>query len=86
MGVWSDFTLFGMSLFDLMVFLSDNVLMPIGGFFLCILASRIWGFPKLLQEVSSNDTYPVRFPRILMWILRWMAPAMILVIFFVSLF
>lgn len=86
MGVWSGFTLFGMSLFDLMVFLSDNVLMPIGGFFLCILASRIWGFPNLIQEISSQGTYPVRFAGILRWILTWLAPAMILVIFVVSLF
>ncbi|MDY4963563.1 MAG: sodium-dependent transporter [Ruminococcus callidus] len=86
MGLWNSFTLFGMSLFDLMVFLSDNVLMPIGGFFLCILASRIWGFSSMLREISSNGQYAIRFPGALRWILRWLAPAMILVIFAVSLF
>ena len=86
MGLWNSFTLFGMSLFDLMVFLSDNVLMPLGGFFLCILASRIWGFSSMLREISSNGQYAIRFPGALRWILRWLAPAMILVIFAVSLF
>ncbi len=85
-GLLADATLFGMTIFDWMVFLSDNVLMPIGGFFLCILVGYLWGIPSMLTEVASGGLYKIRFPWLIRFVLRFLAPCMIAVIFAVSLF
>lgn len=84
-GLWSDRTFLGLRFFDWMVFLSDNVLMPIGGFFLCILVGYLWGVPNLLREVSSGGRYHLHATRTLRFVLRVLAPLMIAVIFVVSL-
>ena len=59
-GVLSDVRIFGLTVFELFVFLSDQIIMPLGGFFLCILAGRIWGRKNMEREISSDGRYPFR--------------------------
>jgi neurotransmitter:Na+ symporter, NSS family len=46
--------LFVMNMFDLYDFLTSNLLLPIGGFFLCIFVGWVWG-EKNVREALSND-------------------------------
>jgi neurotransmitter:Na+ symporter, NSS family len=46
--------LFGMNMFDLYDFLTSNLLMPIGGFFICVFVGWVWGEDKV-RAVLSND-------------------------------
>ncbi|HJV35187.1 sodium-dependent transporter [Geomonas sp.] len=45
---------FGMTFFDLYDFLTSNLLMPIGGFFICLFAGWVWG-PQKVKAALSND-------------------------------
>lgn len=45
---------FGMTFFDLYDFLTSNLLMPVGGFFICLYAGWVWG-PQKVKEALSND-------------------------------
>lgn len=85
-GPLAEHTLMGKTMFEWMNFLSDNVLMPFGGFSLCILVGYIWGVPNLIKEVSSDGKFTPRFTGALQILYRYILPAMIVVLFIVSLF
>jgi neurotransmitter:Na+ symporter, NSS family len=48
------FKLFGMTMFDLYDFITSNLLMPIGGLFICIFVGWVWGEHKV-RAALSND-------------------------------
>ena len=72
--------LFGMSFFDFLTFLSDKILMPIGGFLLCILVGWLWGTKNIADEISSDGKYKFRYEKLLSFSLRYLTPVMILII------
>lgn len=58
----ADLKLFGLTMFDLFDFVSSNLLLPIGGFFLSIFAVWVWGYPRFKAALSNqgnlkNQTY-----------------------------
>ncbi|GAW66559.1 sodium-dependent transporter, SNF family [Geoanaerobacter pelophilus] len=53
-SVLSEFKLFGMTMFDLYDFLTSNLLMPVGGLFICIFVGWVWG-EKQVRAALSND-------------------------------
>lgn len=75
-----DITFFGMSFFDFLTFFSDKILMPIGGFLLCILVGWLWGTKNIADEISSDGKYNFRFEKLLSFSLRYVTPVMILII------
>jgi len=50
----SGFTLFGMTMFDLFDFSTSNVLLPVGGFFICLFVGWRWGRAKLTAALSNR--------------------------------
>ncbi|MHC8492013.1 sodium-dependent transporter [Thalassospira sp. SM2505] len=64
LGVMSDVTFFGKSFFDLMDFISSNLLLPIGGLFISLFVGWvIWG--KAKEEIAAhNGVVPA-------WISAW---------------
>ena len=83
-GALGKYKIADMNLFDFLTSLTDKILMPIGGFLMCILVGYVWGIQKLTAEISSNGMYKVKIARILGFILKFLAPAMILLIFISS--
>ena len=71
----------GKGFFDLFDFLSSNLLMPIGGFFIAIFAGYVMKKQDLMAELTNNGTLGnekrVVFIRFL---LRYVTPALVLVI------
>ena len=64
LGVMSDVTIFGKSFFDLMDFISSNLLLPIGGLFISLFVGWvIWG--KAKEEIAAHDGI------VPMWINAW---------------
>ncbi len=53
-SVLAEFKLFGMTMFDLYDFLTSNLLMPVGGLFICIFVGWVWG-EKQVRAALSND-------------------------------
>ncbi len=71
----------GKSLFDAMDFLSANILLPLGGFFIVLFVG--WQLKRLevLDELSSGGQHKVAFFRVYLIIVRFLAPIAILLVF-----
>lgn len=81
LGVGKGYTLFGMGLFDLFDYVTAKVMLPLGGF--CISLFIGWYLDKKIvwEEVSNNGTLKAPFYKALMFVLKYIAPIAIAVIF-----
>ena len=75
-GVLSDITLFNRSIFDFVDFLTNNIMMPLGGLFIPIFAGYYYSKNIARDEL---DTSPIVYT---IWRLsvRYIAPVAILII------
>lgn len=81
MGLWSDFTVGGLCLFDLFDFVTAKVMLPVGGFFIAIYAGWFCHRDVLQREVTNGGTVAVRFFRVYRFLIRYVAPVAIAAIF-----
>lgn len=77
-GVLSDVKIFNMSIFDFVIYLADNVIMPVGAVSICILAGRKWGKENLKREISLGRKKPLRSGNLIHFILNYASPAIII--------
>lgn len=85
-GALNDVRIFGLTIFDAMVFASDKVLMPLGGMLMCIFVGYIWGIDNAAQEISNDGAIEFKWKKTFSFMLKYVAPALILVIFIASFF
>lgn len=80
-GPWSDFTIAGLCLFDLFDFVTAKLMLPIGGLFISIFAG--WYLPTRIwwAQMTNNGTRKYPFFHITVFMLRWICPICILLIF-----
>ncbi len=80
-GVLSDWTIFGYTVFGACDALTANILMPLGAFIMAVYLG--WFAPKgLMKNQLTNDgTIRNRFAAPIMFLLKWVTPILILVIF-----
>ncbi|MEG0571401.1 MAG: sodium-dependent transporter [Oscillospiraceae bacterium] len=83
-GPLANIQIAGMSVFDALGFLSDKILMPLGGLFMCIFVGYIWGADNVCEEITSGFVIPFRWKKSFFVIMKFIAPAIILVIFITS--
>lgn len=82
-NIGSDWTIAnGMTFFDTMDYVSNNILLPLGGILIAVFASWRLGQDQLLNEMSEDRAWiPVwRF------LTRFLAPAGVLIVFIVTIF
>ncbi|WP_291528718.1 sodium-dependent transporter [Bacteroides sp. UBA939] len=81
LGVGKDYTLFGLTLFDLFDYVTAKIMLPLGG--LCISVFTGWYLNKKIvrEEVSNNGTLKIPLYKLLVFILRFIAPIAIAIIF-----
>ncbi len=79
-GVLSDVSIWGMNIFDFIAFAADNVIMPLGAIFICILVGRIWGMKNAAEEISNGGRLKFKGRKLLGAILNYAAPAVILIV------
>lgn len=80
-GVLGDFTIFGKTLFDLFDYVSSNILLPLGGLLCSIFAGWVMDKKVLKAQMTDNGRYPFRLLGALVFFLRWICPAAIILIF-----
>lgn len=80
-GIWSDVQPFGMSIFDLFDFFVAKFAMPIGGIALCLLVRRLGreNFKRML-DVNNNLNIDTLI-HALYFLLKWIVPLLIFIIF-----
>lgn len=79
-GSLSDFKLFGLTIFNLLDTVATNIMLPLGSLAMCIYAG--WFAPKNLIASQLDNGSPTRstFTRIILFLIKWIAPVAIAVI------
>ena len=82
MGIWNGYRLFDMCLFDLFDFVSAKIILPLGGIIISLFVG--WKLDRQLvyKEVSNDGTLRVPWFRAYIFLIRWVAPLAIAIIFF----
>ncbi|MBR0046707.1 MAG: sodium-dependent transporter [Bacteroidaceae bacterium] len=80
-GDWKDVTLFGMGLFDLFDFLVAKLIMPVGGFLMCIFLGWVVDEKVLRAELTNHGTIKSPLYPVYRFIIRYFAPLCIFLIF-----
>lgn len=83
-GPLKDISFFGMNFFDFLTFVSDKLLMPIGGFFMCIFVGHVWKVKNAVNEITNNGQLRFRGEKLFSVVIRYIAPAIILIVFISS--
>lgn len=81
MGVWSDFTIAGMNLFNLFDFTTTKIMLPLGGMFICLFTGWYLDRRLVYAEVSNEGSLKVRFFRAYIFLVRYVAPIAIAGVF-----
>lgn len=81
LGVTKDFTIFGLGMFDLFDFVTAKLMLPLGGLFISIFIG--WYLDKRLvwSEITNNGTLKVHTYKLIVFILKYIAPIAISIIF-----
>ena len=80
MGSLSGFRIFGLSFFNLLDTVATNILLPLGSMAMCIYAG--WFAPKgmIADQLSNGSAVRSAATRIVLFIIKWIAPVAIAVI------
>ncbi|MDE7408264.1 MAG: sodium-dependent transporter [Muribaculaceae bacterium] len=86
LGVWSHITLFGMTLFDLLDYVTSNIMLPLAALSVCLFLG--WFAPKdlLHSQLTNNGQLTNRLVGIISFIIRWIAPILICILLISPLF
>ena len=79
LGVGRDLTVFGLTLFDLFDFLTAKIMLPVGGFFFSIFVG--WKLDRAIVWEELNRGSVFGLYRVLIFLLRYVAPLGIVLIF-----
>lgn len=73
-GPLDGFKLFGMTLFDLFDYVSSNIFLPVGGMFIALFVGWYLDKKMVRDEVTNNGTLRAPYLRLIVFILRYVAP------------
>ncbi|MCM1510237.1 MAG: sodium-dependent transporter [Clostridium sp.] len=80
-GEWSGVTVSGMGIFDLFDFFVAKFAMPVGAIFMCLLM-RKFGEKEVVRMLTNDGRIDLRrFPEVFYFLVSWVIPVLILVIF-----
>ncbi len=73
--------LFGMTFFDFFDFVSAKIFLPVGGIIIALFTGWKLDRQMVLDEITNHGTLSTRFFHIYMFIVKWIAPLAIMLIF-----
>jgi len=80
MGVLSPITFFGLNIFDLMDWISANLLLPIGGMFIAIFIGWVYGRKKVQKEMSYGGSLSGALLSVFMFLVKFISPIAIAIV------
>ena len=86
-GKWSGFTIFGSTVFDIMDYLSANILLPLGGMLVAIFVGWYLTRHEVMDELFNgirDHESNVRISKIWYFLVKFVAPILILFVFLSS--
>ncbi len=84
-GCLSDYTVFGLTLFNLFDYVSSNVLLPLGGMAIALFAGWVVSDRFLKGQIVEPGRRPGVWTQVLVGCIRYVAPLAIAVIFITGL-
>ncbi len=81
-NIWSDLKLFGLTFLELLDYLTNNIMLPLGGFFVSVLIG--WKIPKAF--IQENLKLNKKLFKLFYFSLKFLAPSSIILIFLYSAF
>ena len=75
------FAIGGRTVFDLMDFISSNILLPLGGVLIVIFVGWRLGKAKFFEEVTNEGTIKASLKKVIFFIIRYLAPIAITIVF-----
>ncbi len=81
MGVWNDVRIFGLTFFDLFDYITSKILMPLGGILVTLFVGWVMKKDQVQAELSSNGRYKTKFFSVYLFLVRYIAPIAIIIIF-----
>ncbi|MEG0498785.1 MAG: sodium-dependent transporter, partial [Alistipes sp.] len=81
LGMLNGYQLFGLNLFDLLDFTSANILLPMGGLFTSLFVGWRMNRKALDAEFTNDGTLPFRIRPVMIFLLRWVCPTVLLMVF-----
>lgn len=80
-SVLADVKLFGLNFFDLYDFVSSNILLPVGGIFICLFAGWVWGAERTRQLLTNMGTlHNNAVVSAFILIVKWISPVLIVLV------
>jgi len=80
MGVFAPYTIFGLNFFDLMDWISANLLLPVGGLFIAVFIGWIFGRKKVMEEVGQGGNLSGVLLSVFMFLVKFIAPIAIAIV------
>ena len=80
-GPWADVKIWGMGFFDLFDFLTAKFIMPLGGILITMFVEWYLDRKLVMDELTNNGTLRVRGLRFLLFLIRWVAPIGVSLVF-----
>ena len=81
LGIWSEYTLFGLGFFDFLDFITAKIMMPLGGLLIAIFVGWYLKRSVSRDEMTNYGLQKAPYFPIYMFILRYLAPVAIALIF-----
>jgi NSS family neurotransmitter:Na+ symporter len=84
-GVWSSYKFIGgRDFLDSLDFIASNILLPLGGFLLCIFIGWYWGTDKAIEEGNIGAKGAITLGGGYRFLIKYVAPVAIFVVFLKS--
>ena len=81
MGVLNPYKVFGLNLFDLVDWISANMLLPLGGLFIALFIGWKLGIRKTFHELRKGSSYYRCLLHIFIFLVKFIAPIAISIVF-----
>ena len=78
-STWSEYQIFGMSIFGFFDFLSAKILLPLGGLLISVYVAHVWGFNNFMEETNKGSA-KLKVTHIWGPVMKFVIPIIILVI------
>lgn len=80
-GPWKDVQIFGHGFFALFDNISSRILMPLGGLAIAVFVGWFLDVDKIKSEISSNGRFNIKYLPVFLFLVRYLAPILIAIIF-----
>ncbi|RXQ96081.1 sodium-dependent transporter [Ancylomarina salipaludis] len=81
MGLFKEQTLFGLNLFDLVDWISANMLLPLGGLFISLFIGWFWGRKRIEEELAKGSKLSRGLITAFIFVVKFVAPGAIAIVF-----